>query len=115
MTAFNAIRKAGIRAGGRVAVFGIGGLGHLAVQFAAALGYETVAIARGGDREQRARDLGAHEYIDSAAQAPGATLKELGAPTSSSTPPPPPLLPTSCSRASPHTGSSPSSASTPGP
>ncbi|MFD7562728.1 zinc-binding dehydrogenase [Streptomyces tendae] len=78
VTAFNAIRKAGIRAGGRVAVFGIGGLGHLAVQFAAALGYETVAIARGGDREQRARDLGAHEYIDSAAQAPGAALKELG-------------------------------------
>ncbi|MFF0693430.1 zinc-binding dehydrogenase [Streptomyces tendae] len=78
VTAFNAIRKAGIRTGGRVAVFGIGGLGHLAVQFAAALGYETVAIARGGDREQRARDLGAHEYIDSAAQAPGAALKELG-------------------------------------
>ncbi|MEV0017079.1 alcohol dehydrogenase catalytic domain-containing protein [Streptomyces tendae] len=78
VTAFNAILEAGIRAGGRVAVFGIGGLGHLAVQFAAALGYETVAIARGGDREQRARDLGAHEYIDSAAQAPGTALKELG-------------------------------------
>lgn len=72
------MRKAGTRVGGRVAVFGIGGLGHLAVQFAAKLGYETIAIARGGDREKLARDLGAHHYIDSDAQAPGASLKELG-------------------------------------
>ncbi|MFI7637368.1 alcohol dehydrogenase catalytic domain-containing protein [Nonomuraea sp. NPDC049400] len=78
VTTFNAVRKAGTRAGGRVAVFGIGGLGHLAVQFAAKLGYETIAIARGGDREKPARDLGAHHYIDSNAQAPGAALKELG-------------------------------------
>ncbi|GKQ40690.1 alcohol dehydrogenase catalytic domain-containing protein [Streptomyces sp. A012304] len=78
VTTFNAIRKAGVRAGGRVAVFGIGGLGHLAVQFAARLGYETVAIARGSDREKLARRLGAHHYIDSDAQAPGAALKELG-------------------------------------
>ncbi|WP_165396241.1 alcohol dehydrogenase catalytic domain-containing protein [Streptomyces sp. F001] len=78
VTTFNAVRKAGTRAGGRVAVFGLGGLGHLAVQFAAKLGYETIAIARGGDREKLARDLGAHHYIDSNAQAPGAVLKELG-------------------------------------
>ncbi|MEV6324949.1 alcohol dehydrogenase catalytic domain-containing protein [Nocardia sp. NPDC051787] len=78
VTTFNAVRKAGIRAGGRVAVFGIGGLGHLTVQFAAKLGYETVAIARGGDREKVARELGAHHYIDSDAQAPGAALKQLG-------------------------------------
>ncbi|MDX3229175.1 alcohol dehydrogenase catalytic domain-containing protein [Streptomyces sp. ME19-01-6] len=78
VTTFNAVRKAGTRAGGRVAVFGIGGLGHLAVQFAAKLGYETIAIARGGDREKLARDLGAHHYIDSNAQAPGAALKRLG-------------------------------------
>jgi len=78
VTTFNAIRKAGIRAGGRVAVFGIGGLGHLAVQFAAKLGYETVAIARGAERERLARDLGAHHYVDGDAQAPGAALKELG-------------------------------------
>ncbi|GHH91711.1 alcohol dehydrogenase catalytic domain-containing protein [Streptomyces capillispiralis] len=78
VTTFNAISKAGIRAGGRVAVFGIGGLGHLALQFAAALGYETVAVARGGDREQQARGLGAHHYIDSDAQPPGAALDELG-------------------------------------
>ncbi|NUS30327.1 MAG: alcohol dehydrogenase catalytic domain-containing protein [Streptomyces sp.] len=78
VTTFNAIRAAGIRAAGRVAVFGIGGLGHLAVQFAAKLGYETIAIARGRDREQLAHGLGAHHYIDSNAQAPGAALKELG-------------------------------------
>ncbi|MFJ8856319.1 alcohol dehydrogenase catalytic domain-containing protein [Streptomyces sp. NPDC102437] len=78
VTTFNAIRKAGIRAGGRVAVFGIGGLGHLAVQFATRFGYETVTIARGGDRERLARDLGAHHYVDSDVQAPGAVLKALG-------------------------------------
>ncbi|MFE7330347.1 alcohol dehydrogenase catalytic domain-containing protein [Streptomyces sp. NPDC057565] len=78
VTTFNAVRKAGTREGGRVAVFGLGGLGHLAVQFAAKLGYETIAIARGSDREKLARDLGAHHYIDSNAQAPGAALKELG-------------------------------------
>ncbi|MGW3268257.1 alcohol dehydrogenase catalytic domain-containing protein [Streptomyces sp. NPDC001056] len=63
VTTFNAVRKAGIRAGGRVAVFGIGGLGHLAVQFATKLGYETVAIARGADREPLALDLGARHYM----------------------------------------------------
>ncbi|MGW1209054.1 alcohol dehydrogenase catalytic domain-containing protein [Streptomyces sp. NPDC002499] len=78
VTTFNTVRKAGIRAGGRVAVFGVGGLGHLAIQFAVRLGYETIAIARGGDREPLARGLGAHHYIDSTARAPGAALKELG-------------------------------------
>ncbi|MEU0811896.1 alcohol dehydrogenase catalytic domain-containing protein [Streptomyces sp. NPDC005970] len=78
VTTFNAVRKAGTRAGGRVAVFGIGGLGHLAVQFAAKLGHETIAIARGSDREKLARDLGAHHYIDGNAQAPGAALRQLG-------------------------------------
>ncbi|MEU6986455.1 alcohol dehydrogenase catalytic domain-containing protein [Streptomyces sp. NPDC046324] len=78
VTTFNAVRQAGIHAGGRVAVFGMGGLGHLALQFAAKLGYETVAIARGGDREKLARDLGAHHYIDCDEQKPGAALKELG-------------------------------------
>ncbi|MFJ4123760.1 alcohol dehydrogenase catalytic domain-containing protein [[Kitasatospora] papulosa] len=78
VTTFNAIRKAGIRAGGRVAVFGVGGLGHLAVQFAVKLGYETVAIARGRDREHLVRELGARHYVDSDAHAPGAVLKEFG-------------------------------------
>lgn len=78
VTAFNAVRNAGVPAGRRVAVFGLGGLGHFAVQFAAKLGYETVAVARGNDRDRLARGLGAHHYIDSTAQAPGAALKALG-------------------------------------
>ncbi|MGW1616988.1 alcohol dehydrogenase catalytic domain-containing protein [Streptomyces sp. NPDC002285] len=78
VTTFNAIRKAGMRVGDRVAVFGLGGLGHLAVQFAAKLGYETIAIARGTDRNQIARELGASHYIDSTGQAPGAALNKLG-------------------------------------
>ncbi|MFI7128722.1 alcohol dehydrogenase catalytic domain-containing protein [Nonomuraea sp. NPDC050153] len=78
VTTFNAVRKAGTPSGGRVAVYGIGGLGHLAVQFAAKLGFETIAIARGGRREKLARELGARHYIDSEAQAPGAALKKLG-------------------------------------
>ncbi len=78
VTTFNAVRKAGTRAGGRVAVFGLGGLGHLAVQFAAKLGYETVAIARGGGRAGLARELGAHHYLDSTAEEPGAALAQLG-------------------------------------
>nr|WP_243752631.1 alcohol dehydrogenase catalytic domain-containing protein [Leucobacter ruminantium] len=78
VTTFNAIRRAGVPAGGRVAVLGIGGLGHLAVQFAAKLGYEVVAIARGPERESLARELGADRYLDSAASAPGATLREIG-------------------------------------
>ncbi|MFI6093122.1 alcohol dehydrogenase catalytic domain-containing protein [Streptomyces sp. NPDC051218] len=78
VTTFNAVRKAAIPAGGRIAVFGIGGLGHLALQFAAGLGYETVAIARGEEREKLTRTLGAAHYIDSDAQAPGAALKALG-------------------------------------
>ncbi|MGW5257959.1 zinc-binding dehydrogenase [Streptomyces sp. NPDC004012] len=78
VTTFNAVRKAGTSAGGRVAAFGVGGLGHLALQFAAKLGYETIAVARGDDREELARDLGAHHYVDSTGRASGAALKELG-------------------------------------
>ncbi|MGW2173365.1 alcohol dehydrogenase catalytic domain-containing protein [Streptomyces sp. NPDC001705] len=92
VTSFNAVRKADVPVGGRVAVFGIGGLGHLAVQFATKLGYETIAIARGADREKTSRALGAHHYIDSDAHQPGTALKELGGAdlivyTASSTPP----------------------------
>ncbi|MGW1784965.1 zinc-binding dehydrogenase [Streptomyces sp. NPDC002143] len=78
MTTFKAICKAGRREGGRVAVFGLGCLGHLAVQFAAKLGCETIAIARGAGREKFARDLGAHHYIDATVQAPGVALSKLG-------------------------------------
>lgn len=78
VTTFNAIRHARVRAGGTIAVFGIGGLGHLAVQFAARMGYRTIAIARGADREPLARQLGAHHYIDSANHDPGEALATLG-------------------------------------
>ncbi len=78
ITTFNAIRNAGAGAGELVAVHGIGGLGHLAVQFAAKLGYRTVAIARGADKEALARELGAHAYIDSTATDPAAALRDMG-------------------------------------
>ncbi|MGP0225262.1 zinc-binding dehydrogenase [Paenarthrobacter sp. NCHU4564] len=78
VTTFNAVRKAGIRAGGRVAVFGLGGLGHMAVQFASKLGYETVAIARGDDRRKLAYALGAGTYINNEVTSPGAALAAMG-------------------------------------
>jgi D-arabinose 1-dehydrogenase-like Zn-dependent alcohol dehydrogenase len=78
VTTFNALRKSGARAGDLVAVLGIGGLGHLGVQFAAKLGLETVAVARGTDKEPLARQLGAYHYIDSTAGDPGQALLELG-------------------------------------
>jgi D-arabinose 1-dehydrogenase-like Zn-dependent alcohol dehydrogenase len=78
ITTFNALRHSGARAGDLVAVLGIGGLGHLGVQFAARMGHETVAIARGKDKEPLARKLGAHHYIDSQAQDPAKELERLG-------------------------------------
>ena len=78
ITTFNALRHAGAPSGDLVAVLGVGGLGHLGVQFAARMGYETVAIARGKDKEALARQLGAHHYVDSAAQDPAKELTALG-------------------------------------
>ena len=78
VTTFNSLRHAGARPGDLVAVLGIGGLGHLGVQFAAKAGYRTVAIARGKDKEPLARKLGAHHYIDSQSQDPAAELTRLG-------------------------------------
>src|SRR5881396_2243776 len=78
VTTFNSLRHAGARPGDLVAVLGIGGLGHLGVQFAAKAGYRTVAIARGKDKEPLARRLGAHHYIDSQSQDPAAELTRLG-------------------------------------
>jgi D-arabinose 1-dehydrogenase-like Zn-dependent alcohol dehydrogenase len=78
ITTFNALRNSGLRAGDVVAVLGIGGLGHLGVQFAAKMGCHTVAIARGADKEPLARKLGAHHYIDSEAQDVAAELNALG-------------------------------------
>jgi D-arabinose 1-dehydrogenase-like Zn-dependent alcohol dehydrogenase len=78
VTPFNSLRHAGARPGDLVAVLGIGGLGHLGVQFAAKAGFRTVAIARGQDKEALARKLGAHHYIDSQAKDPAEELKRLG-------------------------------------
>jgi D-arabinose 1-dehydrogenase-like Zn-dependent alcohol dehydrogenase len=78
VTTFNALRNSGARAGDLVAVLGVGGLGHLAVQFAAKMGFETVAIARGTDKEPLARKLGAQHYIDSEAQDAAKELTALG-------------------------------------
>jgi D-arabinose 1-dehydrogenase-like Zn-dependent alcohol dehydrogenase len=78
ITVYNALRNAGARAGDLVAVQGIGGLGHLGIQYARQMGFRTVAIGRGGDKEPLARKLGAHEYIDTGAGAPAAALQKLG-------------------------------------
>jgi D-arabinose 1-dehydrogenase-like Zn-dependent alcohol dehydrogenase len=78
VTTFNALRNSGARPGDLVAVFGLGGLGHLGVQYSARSGYRTVAIARGADKESLAREMGASFYIDSQAKDPAAELKKLG-------------------------------------
>jgi propanol-preferring alcohol dehydrogenase len=78
ITTYNALRNAGLRGGDLVAVQGIGGLGHLAVQFARHMGFRTVAIARGREKEKLAKDLGAHVYIDSAVDDPSAVLQRIG-------------------------------------
>ncbi|MBO0799675.1 MAG: alcohol dehydrogenase catalytic domain-containing protein [Blastocatellia bacterium] len=78
ITTFNSLRNSGARAGDTVAVLGIGGLGHLGVQFAAKMGFRTIAIARGKDKEPLARELGAHYYIDSQAGDVSEALQKLG-------------------------------------
>src|SRR5262249_23564080 len=65
VTTFNALRNAGARPGDLVAVHGLGGLGHLGVQYARAMGFEVIAIARGAEKAEFARRLGAHEYVNS--------------------------------------------------
>jgi D-arabinose 1-dehydrogenase-like Zn-dependent alcohol dehydrogenase len=78
VTTFNCLRNSGARPGEVVAVIGLGGLGHLAVQYAAKMGFRTVGIARGSDKEQLARELGAWRYIDNKTQDPAAELQKLG-------------------------------------
>jgi D-arabinose 1-dehydrogenase-like Zn-dependent alcohol dehydrogenase len=78
VTTFNSLRNSGARPGDLVAILGIGGLGHVGVQFAAKMGFRTVAIARGMDKEPLAKRLGAWSYIDSKAQDPAAELQKLG-------------------------------------
>lgn len=78
ITVFNALRNAGARAGELVAIQGVGGLGHLAIQYANKMGFHTVAIARKKDKEALALKLGAKQYIDSAAVDPAVEIKKLG-------------------------------------
>ena len=78
ITTYNALRNSGARAGDIVAILGIGGLGHLGIQFAAKMGFKTIAIARGKDKEELVRKLGARQYIDSKLQNPVEELVKLG-------------------------------------
>jgi D-arabinose 1-dehydrogenase-like Zn-dependent alcohol dehydrogenase len=78
ITTFNALRNSGARAGETVAILGVGGLGHLGVQFANRMGFRTVAIARGEDKAALAKQLGAHHYIDSRKENVADALKALG-------------------------------------
>ena len=78
ITTFSALRNSPAKAGDVVAVLGIGGLGHLGVQYARHMGFEVVAIARGADTAELAKKLGAHHYIDSSATDPAAALQALG-------------------------------------
>jgi alcohol dehydrogenase len=78
VTTFNALRHCGAGAGDVVAVLGVGGLGHLAIQYAARQGFRTVAVNRGRDKENLSRSLGAHDYIDNAAADPAKALQAMG-------------------------------------
>jgi D-arabinose 1-dehydrogenase-like Zn-dependent alcohol dehydrogenase len=81
ITTFNSLRESGARPGDLVAILGIGGLGHLGVQFARRMGFETVAIARGSEKRAQAEALGAHHYVDSTAVDPAQALQDLGGAT----------------------------------
>jgi D-arabinose 1-dehydrogenase-like Zn-dependent alcohol dehydrogenase len=78
ITVFNSLRNSGARGGDLVAVQGIGGLGHLGIQYARQMGFRTVAIGRGKDKQALAQKLGAHEYVDTSAGAPAEALQKLG-------------------------------------
>jgi D-arabinose 1-dehydrogenase-like Zn-dependent alcohol dehydrogenase len=78
VTTYNSLRNSGARAGDTVAIQGIGGLGHLGIQFAAKMGFRTIAISRGADKAALAKQLGAHEYIDTNQVDAAAGLQKLG-------------------------------------
>jgi D-arabinose 1-dehydrogenase-like Zn-dependent alcohol dehydrogenase len=78
VTTFNSLRRSGARPNDLVAILGLGGLGHLGVQFAAKMGFKTVAVARGSDKEPLAKELGAHHYIDSQSQDVATELSRMG-------------------------------------
>jgi D-arabinose 1-dehydrogenase-like Zn-dependent alcohol dehydrogenase len=78
ITTFNALRHSGAMPGDLVAIQGLGGLGHLGIQYANKMGFETVAIGRGDDKKDFATKLGAHHYIDTNAGDPATALQKLG-------------------------------------
>jgi D-arabinose 1-dehydrogenase-like Zn-dependent alcohol dehydrogenase len=78
VTTYNALRNSGARPGDTVAVQGIGGLGHLGIQYAAQMGFRTVAVSHGAEKEELARQLGAHEYVDTKKGPASEGLKKLG-------------------------------------
>ncbi len=78
ITTFNALRNSGARPGDTVAVLGIDGLGHLAIQYASKLGFRTVALSHGADKEALARELGAHDYVDTQRTPAAEGLQQLG-------------------------------------
>jgi alcohol dehydrogenase, propanol-preferring len=78
VTTYNSLRNSGARPGDTVAVQGIGGLGHLGLQYAARMGFRTVALSRGADKEALARELGAHVYIDTQVVSAAEGLKKIG-------------------------------------
>src|SRR5262249_40608124 len=78
ITTFNALRNCGARPGDVVAIHGVGGLGHLGIQYAAKQGFRTVAVNRGRDKEALARSLGAQDYIDSEVGDPAQALLAMG-------------------------------------
>jgi alcohol dehydrogenase, propanol-preferring len=78
ITTYNSLRNSGARAGDTVAVQGIGGLGHLAIQYAARMGFRTIAVSRGADKRELAQQLGAHEYVDTATVNAAEALRKLG-------------------------------------
>src|SRR5437667_7781156 len=81
ITTYNALRNAGLRGGDLAAVQGIGGLGHLGIQFARHMGFRTVAIGRGREKETLAKDLGAHVYVDTSVNDASAVLQRMGGAT----------------------------------
>jgi D-arabinose 1-dehydrogenase-like Zn-dependent alcohol dehydrogenase len=78
ITTYNALRNSGARAGDTVAVQGVGGLGHLAIQYAARMGFRTIALSHGAGKRELAQQLGAHEYVDTSAVAAAEGLQKLG-------------------------------------
>lgn len=78
VTVFNSIRRLNVQPGSVVAIQGLGGLGHLAIQYANRFGFRVVAISRDAQKEKFVRELGAHEYIDSSKEDPAEVLQKLG-------------------------------------